>query len=128
VPDRRYGNPAQLEDLTRAALTQRGYTLLAGADAGGLRIILQPAVNQAMCDQMAGTSTDMSCQAITEIQARVEGPDAVTDGVDLPSRLRNRCGADRLMTVDQFAVHVAEYIAYAVEGKAKGDRRPVGRC
>lgn len=126
-PDRRYGNPAQLEELIKADLTSRDYTLHGTTDEG-LRIVLVPAVRNAICDQMAGTSTDRSCRAITEIQARVEGPDDVRGGIDLPTTIRNRCGSDELMPVDKLAVYVANYITYALDGKERGERRPVGRC
>jgi hypothetical protein len=128
TPDRRYGNPAQFEEWLKAALTERGYPLHASTDTDVVRIVLQPSIDNAICDQLPGTATDMSCRAVTDVQARVEGPDALTDGIDLPSRIRNRCGSDQLMPVDRLATFVAEYIIYAVEGKAKGERRPVGRC
>jgi hypothetical protein len=127
-PDRRYGNPAELEARVIQALKERGFVRLGSVDSNDLRILLQPVIRNAMCDELPGTATDMSCKAITEIQTRPEGPDAVREGIDLPSRIRNRCGADRIAAVDKFAVHVAEYIIYAVEGKAKGERRPVARC
>lgn len=128
TPDRRYGNPAQLEEWTRAALKERGFNQLDSASSADLRIRLLPTIRNAMCDQMPGTSTDMSCRAVTEIQVRLEGPDTATDGIDLPNRLRNRCGSDQLMPTDKLAVYVAEYIAWALDGKAKGERRPVGHC
>jgi hypothetical protein len=127
-PDRRYGNPAQLEELIKADLSSREYTLHGSTDVGDLRIVLVPAVRNAICDQMAGTSTDRSCRAITEIQARVEGPDHVREGIDMPTTIRNRCGSDELMPVDKLAVYVANYITYALDGRERGERRPVGRC
>lgn len=126
--DRRYGNPTQLEDLLRARLRERGFTMQGGAENRDLRFLLQPNVRNAMCDHMPGTTTDMSCRAIVEINVRVEGPEQVTRGVDLPSRLRNRCSGDEVMPVDKLATFVADWIAYAVEGKAKGEKRPVARC
>lgn len=128
TPDRRYGNPAQLEEWVRAQLTQRGYPLHSSTDGGVVRIVLTPMIRNAMCDQMAGTATDRSCRAVTEIETRVEGPEQVTSSIELPSRLRNRCGSDQIMPVDKLATFVADYIIYAVEGKSKGERRPTGRC
>jgi hypothetical protein len=128
TPDRRYGNPAQLEEWLKRRLTERGFALYESTDANALRILLQPAIANAMCDQMAGTSTDRSCRAVTRVQARLEGPDEARKGVDLPSNIRNQCGSDQLMGADKLAVFVADYIIYAVEEKAKRGRRPVGRC
>lgn len=127
-PDRRYGNPALLEELIKADLTARGYSLHGSTDAGDLRIVLVPAIRNAMCDQMAGTATDRSCRAVTEIQARVEGPDHVREGVDVPTTIRNRCGSDQMMPIDKLAIYVAQYITYALDGKERGERRPTGRC
>lgn len=127
-PDRRYGNPAQLEEWVKRRLTERGYALFTGADDAALRIVLKPAIANAMCDQMAGTSTDRSCRAITRVQTRLEGADNARKGVDLPSNIRNQCGSDQRMATDKIAVFLADYIIYAVDEKAKGGRRPVGRC
>jgi hypothetical protein len=128
TPDRRYGNPAQLEDRLKARLAERGYTLNASTDPNALVILLQPMINNAMCDQMAGTATDRSCRAVTEVRTRLQGPDHATDGVDLPSSIRNRCASDQAMSVDKLAVFVADFIIYAVDDKAQGGRRPVARC
>lgn len=128
VSDRRYGNPVRLEELLKADLTELGYALHGSADDQNLRIVLVPVIRNARCDQLPGTTTDMSCRAIVEVQTRIEGPSGVTESVDLPSRLRNRCPGDEVMTVDKLAAFVATWIVYAVEGRAKGDRRPLARC
>jgi hypothetical protein len=127
-PDRRYGNPAQLEELLKGRLTERGYTRHGSTGDQDPRILLQPVVRNAMCDQLPGTATDMSCRAIVEVETRVEGPDDVTRAIDIPSRLRGRCASDQTMAVDQFAVFLADWIIYAVDGRAQGERRPVARC
>lgn len=128
VPDRRYGNAVQLEARVKARLRELGYTDNGSSSPQVLQILLVPSVGRAMCDEMAGTATDMSCRAITDIQARLEGPENLREGVDLPSRIRNRCSSDRMMPVDRLGVYVADMIVYALEGKAKGERRPVARC
>lgn len=126
-PDRRYGNPATLGDLVKSALRERGYRLAEGEDVVP-RIVLRPTIRNAMCDQLPGTATDNSCQAVTEIETRVDGPEELAKSIDLPSRIRNRCGADQVMPVHRLAAYVAEYIGYAIEGKANGEKRPVARC
>jgi hypothetical protein len=128
VPDRRYGNPTLLEKVVKARLAEHGFARTESPDEEGLRIVLVPVMGNAMCDEMAGTSTDRSCRAITEIEARVTGPDELRHNVDLPSRIRNRCSADKAMPIDKLGDFVGDWIVYAIEGKAKGDRRPVARC
>jgi hypothetical protein len=127
-PDRRYGNPAQLEEFVKARLTERGYVMFGSEDERDLRIRLSPVIRNAMCDQMAGTSTDRSCQAVTEIEVRLEGPGEVTSRVELPARLRNRCPGEEVMPADKLGTFVADWIIFAVDGHAKGERRPVARC
>lgn len=128
LPDRRYGNPVAFEESVKASLAARGFTRYNGGGDDDLRITLLPRIGRAMCDEIAGTSTDMSCRAITEVEARLAGREAVRRNVDLPSRIRNRCSSDRAMPVDKFSVFVADWIIYALEGKATGERRPVARC
>lgn len=127
TPDRRYGHPAQLEERIKARLTERGFTRYGAAD-GGPRFLLVPSIRNASCDELPGTATDTSCKAITELETRLEGPQELTGAIDLPSRLRNRCTNDQVMPVDRLAMFVADWIIYAVDGKAKGERRPVARC
>ena len=128
VPDRRYGNAAQLEARVKARLTELGFADNGSSSPQVLQILLVPAVGRAMCDELAGTATDMSCRAITDLQARLEGPEELREDIDLPSRIRNRCSSDRVMPVDGLGVFVADMIVYALEGRAKGERRPVARC
>jgi hypothetical protein len=128
VPDRRYGNPAQLEETVVERLNERGFDMHGNPSQGSLRILLVPAIAKAMCDEMPGTTTDMSCRAITHVEARTEGPEALQRNVDLPSRIRNSCASDKLMPVDRLGVFIADWIIYALDGKANGERRPVARC
>ena len=128
LPDRRYGNPAQLEQLLKARLSERGYTMHSNAGDTGPRVLLIPTVRAAQCDELAGTATDMSCRAIRELELRIEGSQDLVAAIDLPSRLRNRCPDDQPMAVDKLGVFLADWIIYAVDGKAKGERRPVARC
>jgi hypothetical protein len=128
VPDRRYGNAAQLEAQVKARLAELGFPDNGSSSPQVLQILLVPSVGRAMCDELAGTSTDMSCRAITDVQARLEGPEQLREDIDLPSRIRNRCSSDRVMPVDRLGVFVADMIVYALEGRAKGERRPVARC
>lgn len=128
VPDRRYGNAAQLEGAIKASLAQRGFSNHSATGTQAVRILLVPDVGNAICDEMAGTATDRSCRAVLQIEARVDGPDELRSKVDLPSRIRNLCSSDKVMPVDRLGVFVADWIIYAVEGRAKGERRPVARC
>jgi hypothetical protein len=128
VGDRRYGDPTQFEKLIKARLVELGLSRQQSPDGQALEILLIPVMGSAMCDEMAGTATDRSCQAIVDVEARLSGPDEVRRNVDLPSRIRNRCTSDKTMPVDRMAALVGDWIAYAVEGRARGDRRPVGRC
>lgn len=127
-PDRRYGQPAQLEERIKSRLTERGYTLYRSAADTDPRFVLIPSLRSASCDELTGTATDMSCRAVNELETRLEGPRELIDAIDLPSRLRNRCTNDQTMSVDRLATFVADWIIYAVDGKAKGERRPVARC
>jgi hypothetical protein len=127
-PDRRYGNPTLLEKLVKARLAERDFPRIESGAEQDLRVVLVPVLGNAMCDEVAGTSTDRSCRAIVDVEARVDGPDEVRRDVDLPSRIRNRCSSDKVMPIDRLGAFVGDWIVYALEGKAKGDRRPVARC
>jgi hypothetical protein len=135
-PDRRYGNPAQLEERVKARLTERGFQRYGSTDDADLRIVLVPQVRPAMCDELQGTAAGVDtrgfrntdCKAIAEVEARLQGPDGVTRGIEIPNRIRNRCTSDQMMAVDKLGEFVADWIVYAVEGKSKGEKRPVARC
>lgn len=127
--DRRYGNPVRLAELVKARLTERGFGNHVNTSVEDeLQILLMPRMGNAMCDQMPGTATDMSCRAILEIQARAQGPDRVRREIGLPSRIRNRCSTDQVMPVENLGSFVGDWIIYALEGRWKGERRPIGRC
>jgi hypothetical protein len=111
-----------------ARLTDRGFRNSGSTSAVDLSILLVPDVGIAMCDELAGTATDRSCRAILQIETRVEGPDELRRDVDLPSRIRNQCSSDRVMPVDRLGDFVADWIIFALEGRAKGERRPIARC
>ncbi len=128
VPDRRYGNPTHLEQSVKGRLTERGFVSHKSTDGQNLRFLLIPSVGRAMCDEVAGTATDMSCRAILEVEARVDGPDELRRDVDLPSRIRNRCPSEKVMGVDRLGIFIGDWIIYALEGRANGERRPVARC
>ena len=128
MPDRRYGNPAQLEQLMKAQLSERGYVMHTNTGDNDPRFLLIPTVRAAQCDEVAGTATDTSCRAISQLEVRVEGPEPLVAAIELPSRVRNRCPDQQPMPVDKLAAFLTDWIIYAVEGKAKGERRPVARC
>lgn len=126
--DRRYGDPTQFEKLVRAHLTGLGFTSHESTGDQALEILLIPVIGNAMCDEMTGTATDRSCKAIVDVETRLSGPDEIREDVNLPSRIRNRCSGDKTMPVDKMAAFVGDWIAYALAGRARGERRPIGRC
>ena len=125
--DRRYGAASDIEMLIKAALVEHKFRVVeTGADA--MLLTLRIKMVRAMCDQMAGTSTDMSCQTIDEIMVQFTAPDPA---VKAPSMMRvsNRCGAgDTKMTIAQIAKYSADFLSYSLATDKKGLKRAVSRC
>jgi hypothetical protein len=126
TPDRRYGVLGEYLQRTLKHLTDSGQRFSVGENTDVLSLRLRPRVIRAMCDQMAGTSTDMSCQTIGEVQVEVSNPDA---SVKVPGtiRIRNRCGADQYMDIIRFSEYSAALIAYELSRDSKR-KRPAARC
>ncbi|MGQ0647240.1 MAG: hypothetical protein ACT4P7_06685 [Gemmatimonadaceae bacterium] len=125
--DRRYGPAADIEPLLKQYLTEHRLRMVeSGADA--MLVTVRPTVKNAMCDQMAGTSTDMSCRTIDELTIQFTSSDPA---VKAPGSMRvaNRCGAgDTKMTVAQMARYAADFMAYNLAVDKKGLKRAVARC
>lgn len=124
--DRRYGPASDLETLLPRLLSERGMRIVTTGEAG-LVMTVRPKVRRAMCDAMAGTSTDYSCRTIGEIAISF----ASTDTVKAPNAVRvtNRCGAgDTFMTVADFARFTADMLAYQLADEKSRGRRPASKC
>ncbi|HSL71061.1 MAG TPA: hypothetical protein VK864_12520, partial [Longimicrobiales bacterium] len=74
VADRRYGALGEYLQRTLKHLTDAGQQFSVGDGSDALILRLRPRVVSAMCDYMSGTSTDMSCQTIGEVQVDVSNP------------------------------------------------------
>ena len=125
--DRRYGAIAEYLQRVVMQLQSAGHTFAEEkTDKAVLTLKLRPKVGPAMCDEMPGTSTDMSCQMIGETDVEVHNPDA---SVKLPGsiRIRNRCADDRMMTIAQFSEYTAGMIAAELSREAK-KKRPTAKC
>lgn len=125
--DRRYGAAADIEMLIKQHLAEHKFRIVeTGADA--MLLTLRIKMVRAMCDQMAGTSTDMSCQTIDEIMVQFTTPDPTVKAPGM-MRVTNRCGAgDTKMTIAQIAKYSADYLAYNLATDKKGLKRAVSRC
>lgn len=125
--DRRYGPAADIEPLLRQHLREHGLRIVESGD-DAMRLTVRISMVNAMCDQMAGTSTDMSCRTINEMVIQFSAPSA---DVKAPGAMRvaNRCGAgDMKMTVAQMAQYAADYLSYNLAKERKGLKRAVARC
>jgi hypothetical protein len=124
--DRRYGAAADIEPLLKQYLGERGLRIVESGEA--MLLTVRISITNAMCDQMAGTSTDMSCRTINELIIQFSSNDAA---VKAPGTMRvsNRCGAgDTKMTIAQMARYAADFVAYGVAQDKKGMKRAVARC
>ena len=74
--DRRYGPIAEYLQRIVSNLETAGHRFVGEKqDNDVLTFRLRPHVVRAMCDEMSGTSTDMSCQMIGETEVEVRNPD-----------------------------------------------------
>jgi len=125
--DRKYGPIAEYLQRVVAGLATAGHAFIGEKqDKDVLTFKLRPRVVQAMCDEMSGTATDMSCQMISETEVEVRNPDP---NVKLPGtiRIRNRCADNRLMDITKFSEYSAGMIAYELSRDPK-KKRPTARC
>ena len=125
--DRRYGPIAEYLQRVVAGLATAGHAFVGEKqDKDVLTFRMRPRVVQAMCDEMSGTSTDMSCQMIGETEVEVHNPDA---SIKLPGtiRIRNRCADNRLMDITKFSEYSASMLAYELSRDPKR-KRPTARC
>lgn len=125
--DRRYGAAVDLEQLFKEVLQGNGLRIVESGD-GATLITVRIKMARAMCDQMAGTSTDRSCQTVDELMIQFSSPDPA---VKPPGGMRvaNRCGAgDTKMTVAQMARYAGDYVTYQLAVDKKAAKRAVARC
>jgi hypothetical protein len=125
--DRKYGPIAEYLPRIVASLETAGHRFAGEKqDKDVLTLKLRPKVVEAMCDEMSGTSTDMSCQMIGETEIEVHNPDPNTK---LPGtiRVRNRCADNRMMDIAKFSEYSAGLIAYELSRDPKR-KRPTARC
>ena len=125
--DRRYGPIAEYLQRIVLSLETAGHHFVGEKqDKDVLTFRLRPKVVAAMCDEMAGTSTDMSCQMIDVTEVEVHNPDP---SIKLPGtiRIRNRCGDQRLMNIANFSEYSAGMIAYELSRDPKR-KRPTAKC
>ena len=128
-PDRRYGSGDDFETKFRSAMGSRGYRLTDKPTEGAMTLTIRPTMkSRVMCDAMAGTNTDMSCTAVTNLAVsftsgdpKVKAPGGV--------RITNRCGAGDIYLLNKdFAQYSADMIWYQLEGQAAKADRPNGNC
>lgn len=128
-PDRRYGSGDDFESRFRGALGESGYRVKDPPASGPLLISVRPIMRaKAMCDQMSGTNTDMSCTAMSDVTIAFQSTDPAAKAPG-SVRVTNRCGAnDTFMTMAVFAKYAADMVYWTLEGQAKKMQRPTGRC
>ena len=125
--DRRYGPLAEYLQRIVTHLETAGHRFIGEKqDKDVLTFKLRPKVVRAMCDEMSGTATDMSCQMIGETEVEVRNPDP---SIKLPGtiRIRNRCGDERLMDITKFSEYSAGMLAYELSRDPKR-KKPTARC
>lgn len=124
--DRRYGQAADFEPTIKFVFGDIKLRIVDGGDV--MVMTLRPMMKNAMCDAMAGTNTDMSCQTVDEVQVQFN---SLMPGVKAPGTVRvtNRCGAgDQRMSVTQMANFTANFVAYQLASDKKGMKRPTAKC
>lgn len=124
--DRRYGPAADVETLLPRLLDARGIRVIPSGSAS-LTMTVRPKVRRAMCDQMAGTSTDYSCKTIGEISVQFTAADSTRPPNAV--RVTNRCGAgDTFLNVADFSRFTAEMVVYQLADEKSRGRRPASKC
>ncbi len=124
--DRRYGQAADFEPTLKFVFSDLKMRIVDGGDV--MVMTIRPIMKNAMCDAMAGTNTDMSCQTVDEVQVQFN---SLMSGVKAPGTMRvtNRCGAgDQRMTVPQMANFTANFLAFQLAADKKGMKRPTSKC
>jgi hypothetical protein len=124
--DRRYGAPGTFEEHVMKGLAAAGYRFSTAAPDSALRIRLRPRIARAVCDLIPGTNPDQSCQTIGDVAADFLTSDKI-EGIPGNIRIRNRCGNNQMMTIQQFGEYVAGMLDYTL-ARDKEKKRPTARC
>ena len=128
-PDRRYGSGDDFEARFRGAMGESGLRTKDAPAYGPLAITVRPTMKaKAMCDQMPGTNTDLSCSAMSDLTVSFVSTDAA---VKAPGSMRvsNRCGSgDTYMIMTVFAKYAVDMVYYTLEGQQKKEPRPRSQC
>jgi hypothetical protein len=120
-----FGSPGALSARVLENLLNAGYRLGRGDRSSGLTIVLRPRLGLARCEFMSGTD-NTACVAIADVRVEFRGKygDLENPGDLL---IRNRCGSDGLLNVDDFSMLVAMGIHHAIT-TPPGGNRPLPRC
>lgn len=120
-----FGSPGALGARVLERLLNTGYRLSRGVRSEGLTLVLRPRLGIARCEFMSGTD-NTACLAIDDVRVEFRGKYGdLQNPTDL--LVRNRCGSDGLLNVDDFASLVAMRILHAMT-TFPGDHRPQPRC
>ncbi len=124
--DRRYGTPATFEEHVNKGLAAAGYRFSNAGPDSALRIRLRPRMTRAVCDLIPGTNPDQNCQTIGDAMADFLSPKKI-EGLPGSLRIRNRCGNNQMMTIQQFSEYVAGMLDYTLS-RDKKKKRPSAKC
>jgi hypothetical protein len=124
--DRRYGPATDLEVLVPQFLIDKGFKV-SGSAGDQFVITILPRMRTAMCDQMAGTDTDMSCHTASDVNIRFSSGNGVKAAN--PIRVINRCGAgNTFLTIKDFSIYTADMIIYSLDNEKTRGKRPSTKC
>lgn len=129
TPDRRYGSGDEFEAKFRSAMGLRGYRTKDTPTEGGMVLMVRvTTAKRVMCDQLPGTNPDMTCTAISQVNATYTSGDPK---VKAPGSIRvnNRCATNGVYMLNRdFAQYSVDMIWYSLEGEAAKGERPVNKC
>jgi len=129
-PDRHFGNPSELEAMFVQTLQGAGFRFSSSAaQEGGMTINVRlTPQNRVICDNMPGTSSDMSCHTVSRASVVFVPNDASQKA---PGRvdINPRCSDPTLHpTYASFGEFAAASVVYAVINDSKGDRPAAVKC
>ena len=113
--NRRFGAAGDLEVRVLERLVATGYQLERGVRGDALTLRLRARTMTGLCEVVSGTD-NTRCTAIDEVRVQFMRSD---DDIEAPSdfTVRNRCGADSAMDVNNFAAVVALRLHYGLSGE-----------
>lgn len=123
--NQRFGRAGDLDALVLDRLVRAGYQLRQGIAEGGLTLRLTARTTYGLCQAVSGTG-NTRCTAIDGVLVDFLG---AHPGYETPTRVnvRNRCGADGLLSASGFSALVAARLHYELT-RLPGDDREVPRC